>query len=133
MAPLLLLLSVLRLLRLPNRRAASSALLAVRPLAVLLSRPSLFLMAATAAARHESRLILDCCRERCLQRERVPHDGFHCHADVVPEAANVHALYALIARLIMRVLLHLLRVLRPQFPEEPVPSRTKPFCNGLSP
>jgi hypothetical protein len=80
-------------------------------------------MAATAAARHESRLILDCCRERRLQRERVPSNLFHCHADVVLEAANVHALNALISRLVMRVLLHLLHVLCPQFPEEPVPSR----------
>jgi hypothetical protein len=63
------------------------------------------------------RFILDRGRERRLQRVRVPGNELDRHPDVVPHAADEHALNALIPRFVVRVLLNLLRVFGSQYPE----------------
>jgi hypothetical protein len=58
-----------------------------------------------------------------VQSVRIPGNGLNRHPDVVPHAADKHALYALVPRLVVRVLLYLLRVFGSQFPEQPKPVR----------
>jgi hypothetical protein len=53
----------------------------------------------------------------------VACNGLDRHPDVVPHAADKHALYALVTSVIMCVFFNLLLVLGPQFPEQPVPGR----------